>query len=180
MMRLSDLASIGSLISSAAVVISLVYLALQIRQAERNQRALIHQGRASRMIALTTQIADPGIVDGYFLAIFGSDSITHGQYRQYTMIFTGLLYAIEDDFFQYKAGLLEKKYFESSTQTWKRIFSLPGHRVTWRRIRAVFAPEFVEFMDRTMGEVPAIQPVDDFLAWKADLLAEMAAARVAN
>jgi hypothetical protein len=35
----------------------------------------------------------------------------------------------------------------------------------------------VEFMDRTMGEVPAIQPVDDFLAWKADLLAEMAANR---
>jgi hypothetical protein len=125
MMRLSDLASIGSLISSAAVLISLVYLALQIRQAERNQRALIHQGRASRMIALTTQIADPGIVDAYFLAIFGSDSITQGQYRQYTMMFTGLLYAIEDDFFQYKAGLLEKKYFESSTQTWKRIFSLP-------------------------------------------------------
>ena len=51
MMKLSDLASIGSLISSAAVLISLVYLALQIRQAERNQRALIHQGRASRMIA---------------------------------------------------------------------------------------------------------------------------------
>jgi hypothetical protein len=44
----------------------------------------------------------------------------------------------------------------------------------------VFAPEFVEFMDRTMGEVPAIQPVDDFLAWKADLLAEMAAARAAK
>jgi hypothetical protein len=56
MMKLSDLASIGSLISSAAVLISLVYLALQIRQAERNQRALIHQGRASRMIALTASL----------------------------------------------------------------------------------------------------------------------------
>jgi hypothetical protein len=180
MMRLSDLASIGSLISSAAVVISLVYLALQIRQTERNQRALIHQGRASRMIALTTQIANPGVVDGYFQAILGSDSIADGQYRQYTMLFTGLLYAIEDDFFQYKTGLLEKKYFESSTQTWKRILSVPGHRVTWRRLRATFAPEFVEFMDRTMGGVPAIQPVDDFQAWKAELLAEMAAARAAE
>jgi hypothetical protein len=92
------------------------------------------------------------------------------------MLFTGLLYAIEDDYFQYKAGLLEKKYFESSTQTWKRILSLPGHRVTWKRMRAVFAPEFVEFMDRTMGEAPAIQPVDDFQGW----LAETAAARAAK
>jgi hypothetical protein len=47
-------------------------------------------------------------------------------------------------------------------------------------MRAVFAPEFVEFMDRTMGEFPAIQPVDDFLAWKAELLAEMAPDRAAK
>ena len=70
------------------------------------------------------------------------------------MMFTGLLYAIEDDFFQYKAGLLEKKYFESSTQTWKRIFSLPGHRVTClqtTKSTAMFAPEFVELMDRDHG-----------------------------
>ena len=94
MMKLSDLASIGSLISSAAVLISLVYLALQIRQAERNQRALIHQGRASRMIALMAQIADPGIVDGYFLAIFGSELDYAWSIQTYTMMFTELLYAI--------------------------------------------------------------------------------------
>ncbi len=54
-MTLSDLASLGSFVSGAAVLISLVFLYFQIRQvnaqvrqAERNQRALLQQGRAGR------------------------------------------------------------------------------------------------------------------------------------
>ncbi len=179
-MRLSDLAPIASLISCAGVLISLIYLAIQIRQTGKNQRALIHQARASRLIALTTQVANPEIVEGYFLAVFGSEAITEIQYRQYMMMFTGLLYAIEDDFFQYREGHLEKKHLDSSAQSWKRLCSSPGHRVTWRRTKAVFTPDFVEFMDRTMAEVSELQPHDDFDAWKAELLAEVAARRVAK
>src|SRR5579862_4809924 len=48
-MTLADLASIGSLISGVAVLISLIYLALQVRQAEKNQRALMNQGTAARV-----------------------------------------------------------------------------------------------------------------------------------
>ena len=43
-MNLSDVASIGSFVSGVAVLVSLVYLSLQVRQTERNQRALMNQG----------------------------------------------------------------------------------------------------------------------------------------
>jgi len=45
-MTLSDLASIGSLVSGIAVLVSLVYLAQQTRQNSKHTRALIQQGRA--------------------------------------------------------------------------------------------------------------------------------------
>jgi hypothetical protein len=44
MMTLSDLASIGSLVSGVAVLVSLVYLSSQVRQTEKNQRALMESG----------------------------------------------------------------------------------------------------------------------------------------
>ena len=47
-MTLSDLAAIGSLVSGLAVLVSLVYVSIQIRQTERNQRALINQGAMAR------------------------------------------------------------------------------------------------------------------------------------
>ena len=40
-MSLTDLASLGSLVSAIAVLISLIYLSLQVKQAERNQQASI-------------------------------------------------------------------------------------------------------------------------------------------
>ena len=42
-MTLSDLASLGSFISGFAVLISLIYVAVQIRQTERNQQTLLQQ-----------------------------------------------------------------------------------------------------------------------------------------
>jgi hypothetical protein len=46
-MILSDAASIASIVGSAAVALSLVYEALQVRQAEKNQRGLMQQARAT-------------------------------------------------------------------------------------------------------------------------------------
>ena len=43
-MTLSDISSIVGVISGLAVLASLVYLSLQVRQTERNQRALMNQG----------------------------------------------------------------------------------------------------------------------------------------
>ena len=44
-MSLSDLASIGSLVSGIAVLVSLVYISQQTKQNSKHTRALIHQGR---------------------------------------------------------------------------------------------------------------------------------------
>jgi hypothetical protein len=62
-MTLSDLAALGSFVSGVAVMVSLVFLYfqvrqvnLQVRQAERNQRATIAQVRAGRSVeAILTQ-----------------------------------------------------------------------------------------------------------------------------
>ena len=55
-MNLSDLASIAGDISAIALVITLVFLNLQVRQSEKNQRALIQQGRASRTVDIAIHI----------------------------------------------------------------------------------------------------------------------------
>ena len=64
-MSLSDLASVGSFVSGIAVLVSLIYLALQVRQAEKNQRALIHQGRVAQSTERFLRFADPGFSRAY-------------------------------------------------------------------------------------------------------------------
>ena len=45
-----SLADLASLASSVAVVVSLLFLGLQIRQSNRNQRSLMQQGRSARNV----------------------------------------------------------------------------------------------------------------------------------
>lgn len=62
-MTLSDLASLGSFISGIAVLVSLIYLALQVRQAEKNQRAIIHQGRVEQSADRLLRLMDPELLN---------------------------------------------------------------------------------------------------------------------
>ena len=55
-MTLADLASIGSFISGLGVLITLIYLGLQVRQAKLHQQGTIRQGRASRINKRTSHI----------------------------------------------------------------------------------------------------------------------------
>jgi len=62
-MSLTDLASLGSFVRGVAVLISLVYLALQVRRAEKYQRAQISHSRATRGIDLQTTFSAPGLAE---------------------------------------------------------------------------------------------------------------------
>ena len=90
-MSLSDLASIGSLVSGVAVLISLIYLALQVRQAEKNQRAIAAAGRAARSADTLLRMADPGSVDAYWLGGDGDETITETELRQFLLIFQAVM-----------------------------------------------------------------------------------------
>ena len=58
-MSLADLTTLASLISSVAVLVSLLFLAVQVRQSNRNQRSLMQQGRTPRNVDLRFRLADP-------------------------------------------------------------------------------------------------------------------------
>ena len=64
-MSLSVLASLGSFVSGFAVLISLIYLALQVRQTERNQQISIRHSRVSRTVELHLALADPAVADAW-------------------------------------------------------------------------------------------------------------------
>src|SRR5438067_12058989 len=58
-MSLTDLTSLASLVSSVAVLVSLLFIGLQIRQSNRNQRSLMQQGRSARNVELLSRLSDP-------------------------------------------------------------------------------------------------------------------------
>ena len=171
-MSLADLASIGAFLSGIAVLISLVYLSVQVRQAKLHQQAAIRQGRADRIVQMCFGGSDPSVADAIAKGYAGATDMTETQLTQYHYICRGFFYHCEEEFFQHKEGLANDAYYASFLAGTRRMFCEPGLRVQWKLQRESFVPEFVSFMDGLMEESQPIPHPDALAWWRAAVAAE--------
>jgi hypothetical protein len=168
-MTLSDLASIGSLVSGVAVLISLIYLALQVRQAERNQRALMNQGTAARVSEALLTLAQPPLAGLSARAVSGEIDFSAQEINQLRMILRVSLLSLQDGLVQHRAGLVDHITFQNSTGAVRAILALPAYRAIWLRNRSSYAPEMAAFVDELIANTPRATPVDLTVQFRADV-----------
>jgi hypothetical protein len=174
-MTLSDLASIGSFVSGAAVVVTLAFLVIQMRQANRNQRALMQQMRSARSIDTILRHAEPGLNDTISLAMRGEAALEDVQIRSFLAAIDATLFNWEDSFLQWKAGTLDAAGFQSDENSLRDLAAVPAFRVAWRMGRQYFSSGYREFVDTVMHEVKVAEPPDLKSIWTAMMAEERAA-----
>lgn len=174
-MSLSDLASIGSFVSGIAVVVTLAFLVVQTRQTNRNQRALMQQGRAASQVDLLLRGAEPQF-RGVILRVYAGDP-TLTDIEIYTAIFLSLANwrSFEDGYLQHRMGTLDQESFQGDTAIARSLLSQPSERATWRLVRGNFAPSFRDYVDGILRETKAGQSRSLPALWR-DYAAEESAA----
>jgi hypothetical protein len=173
-MSLTDLASLGSFASGVAVLISLVYLALQVRQADKYQRAQITQTRTTRGIDIQTNFAAPGFAEAVLRTRQGAADLTEMELHLFTAYQNALFVHWEDSFYQHADGLMSERTFMTAVNLMRAALTNPANRVAWSRAAAVFQADFRRFIDGLMSEA-TVRPYDIALSqWKADVAAELA------
>ncbi|MBV9548459.1 MAG: hypothetical protein JO256_02155 [Alphaproteobacteria bacterium] len=173
-MTLTDLASIGSFISGVAVLLSLIYVSVQIRQAKHHQQAAIRLGRADRIVQMCFAAGDNAAAEAVLKGHAGAADISEIQLAQYYWICRGFFYHCEEEYFQHKEGLANEAYYASFLAGTKKMFCLPGLRVQWRQQRESFVPEFVAFMEALMAQAQPVWTSDAVGAWTSAIAAEKA------
>jgi len=173
-MSLSDLASLGSFVSGVAVLISLIYLALQVRQAEKNQQSLMQQGQATRVCDMLLRYAEPELARIYGKGMAGED-LTEVELVQFSSVLRAQLIARQDTFLQHERRLTPEPAFYTLRLTTQDAMRAPGARAMWRNVRHMYGPSFRAFIDEAI-QGPASPPVsNDLELWKQSL-AEVRAA----
>ena len=178
-MSLSDLASIGGLVSGAAVLGSLIYLALQVRQTDRNQQASIRHSRITRVVDLLVARLDPGVTDAWRRGSQSPDDITQTEVSQFLTLCRAQFAHLEDSFYLHEEGLLNEDAFALVLAGSRSMASSPGFRAAWQsNVRRFHTGRFVDFMDGVVAsarlEPPAHIPTVD--EWRAAYAAEVAIA----
>ncbi len=170
-MTLSDLASIGSLISGVAVLLSLIYLGIQTRQNVRHSQALIQQGRAARIADTALRLAELRESDAIDKCFNGSPDVSAKDVARFLFICRAILVSAEDSFFQHEQGLLDDVAFASFESSVKGGMGAVGLAAGWRMTENMYEPQFRDFMNRTNGDLKAARPDRGIETWKDALAA---------
>jgi hypothetical protein len=178
-MSLSDLASIGSLVSGVAVLGSLIYLALQVRQTDRNQQAAIRHSRSTRHVDINLARADPALINAWQHGMRNPDKLTETELAQFLTMCRANFYALEDAFYQHEEGLLNEDAWATVLATNRSLIGIPGYRVAWKAgVRRGYAGRFRVFMDEIVARA-SLEPTTPVISvgeWRAAYAAELAAA----
>jgi hypothetical protein len=152
-MTLSDFATFSTAISGLAVTASLIYLALQTHQSVKHTKALIHQGRAARMIEVQKPLFDVEVA-GLMIRLNGGDPSTDAidKYRLAAFIRINI-FNWQDTFEQYRSGLLNEEAFGATRVAIATVLSLPENRAEWKKSRLP-GTAFAAYVDEIVAATP--------------------------
>jgi hypothetical protein len=159
-MSLADLASIAGVLSSLAVFGSLIYLALQVRQADRNQRTLLQQGASARNMESIWKFSEP-----HYAAIItrvwnGESDFTPTEATQLAYLLRASLFGLQDQFLLKKLDLVDPVQIESLEQGLQRLLGTPAFRALWKSSRGSYHAEFTTYVEALVGDAPLGRPLD--------------------
>jgi hypothetical protein len=159
-MNFSDLAAIGGFVSSLAVCGSLVYLAIQVRQAERNQRSLMNQGISTRGSDIIMFMAQPHISALFGRMTQGETDFSQTELIQLSLALRLALADLQDSYIQHKAGLADELSFDGARHITSLFVGYPVLRVLWQVARPTFPDEIARMVDGIADGVPLAPPAD--------------------
>jgi hypothetical protein len=162
---LSDIASIGTLISGAAVTTSLIYVAIQTRQNVRHTRALIHQGTAARTTSALLAFMDEDKTAAWLEGNRVTPTPELIRKRQFFYHCATVMVSMEDHFSQHEGGLLSDEQFLRACEAFRNLMKEPGLKAYWKSRRdgqQKVAPRYCAFIDRLCEDDADIerQPVE--------------------
>lgn len=176
-MSLSDLASLGSFVSGIAVLVSLVYLALQVRQAERNQRAIVHQGRVEQSVDRLLRLMEPELLKPFMKGLYGRDASSEElEFQQFVFAMAAIAREAQDLYFQNDLGLLDETSLQNQLVPLYAALRSPGGKVFWKLMRDSADPRLKERVDALDARLSVQPPTQMFSAYRAELAKLNAAA----
>jgi hypothetical protein len=166
-MSLEHIFYVSQSIAAVAVIASLLYLAQQVRQAERVQRATMQQGRADRTTQASLAVASSELARVLQKGMAGDTELTREEFTQWMWMCRALFLSGEDSFLQHEAGMLSDAAFDSYVAGVKFYFSMPGMRAAWKLIESQFGSNFRSFGSAMPAQTKATsQKADAYDEWR--------------
>jgi hypothetical protein len=150
-MNWEALGAIAELLGAVGVVVTLFYLAVQIRQNTKSVRAATFQETmrdVSSLADLTTK--DPDLARVYLAGIDDLASLPIEDRVRFGAFMLSFLRRIENLVYQTEQGMLDPDSWEGLREALRRIFAHPGTVAWWTRSQHAFNGPLRRFVEREL------------------------------
>jgi len=153
-MNIQDLGSIGEFVAAIATLITLAYLALQIRQNTVTARASAFQaGSRDIFEAIDRVAADPELCRIYFAGTADYGSLNDADRKRFGVYMGSLIARYENLMFQKEQGIkIDPTAFSFFYQSMRSAFRLPGTQVWWAKARSIYPPNVQRLIDGAISQ----------------------------
>lgn len=144
-MTLQELGSLGEFVAAIAVLVTLVYLALQIRQSNTLARAQTRE----RMVEQAQSEVYKGFIDNPSIvrSLYKEEALSESEWIQLSGWLLAAMRQREYEYFQMKVGVIEKEIWEAYRGLIGIHLGNPRTRRWWDEWGSVpFAPEFCDMV----------------------------------
>ena len=158
-MNWEAIGAIGETLGALGVIVSLIYLAIQVRSAERVVKVESRQRFYERWEAQT--LDDAKNADKILLLQKMGASLSDDHEEEETVAWVSHIVAwfirLQADYELYKDGVLDESDFEFMVQERieRRLKNQPRIKISWSRARGMFRLDFRSFMDSELDHKDA-------------------------
>jgi len=146
--KLSEIASIAEVIGAIAIVISLMYVGVQVRDSTRATRSATANDTSAAMAAwYITTANNPESTRVVLDGMTNPEILSREETAQFIYLIHGLFLEYQAAYYVSEQGTLDIELRESLVNTLLGVREQPGFLLYWGQRQDLFQPSFREFVD---------------------------------
>jgi hypothetical protein len=151
-MTLEQAAYVAEIVGMIVVVVTLLYLAVQVRQGAKLMRS---ESRQAMLSVVSDQLLSYLDNTDLFDKLASEEKLSPADQLRFSSIWLVSMRLREHEWLRYKDGILDQKTWQSYRQIIRLTLSSTRHRQWWGEMKAVFDPDFVKAVDTFIADTPA-------------------------
>ena len=153
-MNWEALGAIGEIVGAVAVILTLGYLAVQIRQNTRAIRASAHQDTTRDVSEFLSRVADsPDLARILRVGMKNWDDLDEDERMRFSMLLFRVFFNFQHLFSLHREGTLDPEYWASQWEVMLWYIRQPGVVRWWSVSKSRLRPGFVEYMESEVRQL---------------------------
>ena len=146
--KLADLANVAEVVGAVAIVVSLIYVGVQVNDSTRAVRSATATETSAAISAWYAAVGSDSEATRILLHTMNDpESVSREEALQFVYMIHGLMTQYQTAYYLSEEQTLDVQLRESLVNTITGVREQPGFLMYWGQRRDLFDPEFREFMD---------------------------------